>query len=134
MRYMMFYKPGHESDGNPNEDVHEALGRFIEELTESGTLLAVEGLQSSAHGARVRCVADGLRVTDGPFVQSKDVIGGFAILETRSKFEAIRIAKNFLKVMGHGESEIRLMEHDDVPAFYCHSEAALRASLLEARF
>ena len=131
MRYTMFYKPGRESDGPPSDREIAALGQLIEEMTEAGVLLATEGLQSSAHGARVRCVADGFSVTEGPFPESKDLIGGYAIVAAQSKAEAIRIAKTFLTVMGEGETEIRLMEDCEETAFNKQSEEALRAALLQ---
>jgi hypothetical protein len=91
------------------------MGKFIEEMARSGVLIATDGLQPSSKGARVR-ISDGkFTVTDGPFTETKELIAGYAIVQARSKQEAIELAKRFLKVVGQGESEIRLM-HDE-PAF-----------------
>jgi hypothetical protein len=68
-----------------------------------------EGLAPSSQGARVR-ISDGeFTVTDGPFAETKELVAGYAIIEAESKEEAIELAKRFLRVMGEGESEIRLM-------------------------
>ena len=61
----------------------------------------------SVTGARVRLANGTLNVSDGPFTESKEVIGGFAILKANSKAEAIELVKNFLKVVGEGECELR---------------------------
>jgi hypothetical protein len=83
------------------------MGKLIEELTKSGTLLATEGCLPSKMGARVRLSAGNFAVTDGPFTESKEIIGGFAMIQVASKQEAIELTKRFLKTAGDGESEIR---------------------------
>ena len=111
MRFMMLYKPGKESNIPPTPEHIAEMGRYIEKLSKTGVLLATDGLQHSAKGARVR-IADGrFTVTDGPFAEAKDVIGGFAIVKAKSKEEAIELAKDFLAMVGEGESEVRQM-HD----------------------
>src|SRR5260370_36602984 len=70
--------------------------------------MATHGLAPNSEGARVR-IADGeFTVTDGPFAETKELIAGYAIIEAQSKQEVIELAKRFLRVMGEGESEIRL--------------------------
>jgi hypothetical protein len=109
-RYMMLYKPGKENIPPTAEHIAD-MGRYIEKLSKAGVLLATDGLQSSSKGARVR-IADGrFTVTDGPFAEAKEVIGGYAIVLAKSKEEAIEHAKDFLAMVGEGESEVRLM-HD----------------------
>jgi hypothetical protein len=109
MRFMTLYKPGREVDGPPPEKELAALGQLIEEMTRAGVLIATDGLAPSSQGARVQ-ISDGrLTVTDGPFAETKELIAGYAIIEAKSKHEAIELAKRFLRVMGEGESEIRLM-------------------------
>ena len=83
------------------------MGKLIDEMTKAGTLLATEGCLPSALGARVRRSGGTLTVTDGPFVETKELVGGFAILEAASKEEAIALAKTFLDIAGDGECEIR---------------------------
>ena len=111
MRFMMIYKPGRESTVPPTPEHIAAMGRYIDKLTKAGVLVATDGLQHSSKGARVR-IADGrITVTDGPFAEAKEVIGGYAIVLATSKAEAIAHAKDFLTLVGEGESEVRQM-HD----------------------
>jgi hypothetical protein len=106
MRFLTIYK--HAETGVPptTEDMAK-MGEFIEELTKTGVLLATEGCLPSSKGARVRLSNGKLTVTDGPFTESKEVIGGFALIQAKSKEDAIELTKRFLKVAGDGESEIR---------------------------
>lgn len=83
------------------------MGQFIEESFKSGVLLATEGCLPSALGARVRMSGGQFTITDGPFAEAKELIGGFALIRTNSKAEAVEMAKRFLKIAGDGESEIR---------------------------
>src|SRR4029077_18493738 len=111
MRFMMLYKPGHEATTPPSPEHMAEMGKFIEDMAKAGILLATDGLQSSSKGARVRLTGGTFTVTDGPFAETKELIGGFAIVRVNSKDEAIEHAKRFLRMVGEGESEIRLM-HD----------------------
>jgi hypothetical protein len=115
MRFMMIYKPADTKDAEsgrpPTQDEMATMGKFIEEMAKSGVLLATDGLLPSAKGARVRQSKGKVSVTDGPFTESKELIAGFAIVQVKSKAEAIDLAKRFLKIAGDGESEIRQM-HD----------------------
>jgi hypothetical protein len=98
------------------------MAQLIEDLARSGRLIATDGLQHSSKGARVRLNEDGsFTVTDGPFTEAKEIIGGFAIIKADSKEEIIEMTKTFLRVAGGGESEIRLM-HDQA-AFDSQSTA-----------
>jgi hypothetical protein len=83
------------------------MGNLVEEGMRSGYLLAVEGCMPSATGARVRLSNGNLTVTDGPFSESKEVVGGLAILQANSREEAIEHVKNFIRVAGDGECELR---------------------------
>jgi hypothetical protein len=70
-------------------------------------LLATEGCLPTALGAKVRLSGGTIKVTDGPFTESKEVVGGFALLQASSKAEAIALVEEFLHVAGDGECEIR---------------------------
>jgi hypothetical protein len=83
------------------------MGKLIEEGMKAGWLLAVEGCLPSAKGARVSQSKGTVIVTDGPFTETKELIGGMAILQADSKGQAIELAKTFLKVAGDGECELR---------------------------
>jgi hypothetical protein len=106
MRFLTIYKSV-ETAVPPTTEVLAKMGQLIEEMTKAGVLLATEGCLPSSKGARVRLSSGKLTVTDGPFTESKEVIGGFALIQAKSKEEAIELTKRFLKVAGDGESEIR---------------------------
>jgi hypothetical protein len=107
MRFLCLYKPAKEEGAPPTQQEMAAMGQLIEEMTRAGVLLSTEGCQPSAKGARVRLSEGKVTVKDGPFTEAKELIGGFAIIEVKSKEEAIELTKRFLDVAGDGESEIR---------------------------
>jgi hypothetical protein len=106
MRFLSIYKSV-EKNVPPTPEHVANMGKLIEEGMKAGVLLATEGCLPSVLGARVRLSDGKLSVTDGPFIESKELIGGFALLQTNSKEEAIALAKKFLAVAGDGECEIR---------------------------
>jgi hypothetical protein len=85
----------------------EEMGKLIGEAMEAGWLIATEGCLPSAAGARVRLFDGKFTVTDGPFAETKELVGGFAIIQARSKQAAVEHTKYFLQVAGGGETEIR---------------------------
>src|SRR5258705_11654672 len=106
----MMDKPRYE-DIPPTPEKMATMGKIIEKMAKDGTLISPDGLQCSSKGARVRRSNGKTTVTDGPFTETKEIIGGYAIVEATSKKHAIELAKRFLEVVGEGESEVRLM-HD----------------------
>jgi hypothetical protein len=106
MRFLCLYKPAKKEGTPPTQQEMAEMGKLIEEFTKSGILLATEGCLPSAKGARVRLSQGKFVVTDGPFTESKEVVGGFALIRANSKQEAIEHTKRFLSVAGDGESEI----------------------------
>jgi len=113
MRFMTIYRPAGrkslEADVPPTEEEMMKMGAFIEELSKAGVLLAADGLLSSKTGALVRQSNGSVTVTDGPFAESKELIGGFVILRVKSRAEAIEVTERFLKLAGDGECEVREM-------------------------
>ncbi len=107
MRFLCLYKPSKPEGTPPTQQEMADMGKLIEEQMKSGTLLATEGCLPSAKGARIRLSGAKYTVTDGPFTESKELVAGFAIIRANSKQEAIEQVKNFLKVAGDGETEIR---------------------------
>jgi hypothetical protein len=93
----------------------EAMGKFVEKSLKDGTLVDTGGLLPSGDGVRVRLAGGRITVTDGPFTESKEVIGGWAILNADSKAVAVRIATEFMELHQkhwpgfEGESEVRPM-------------------------
>jgi hypothetical protein len=106
MKFLSMYKSA-ERGVPPSQEEMNKMGKLIEEGMKAGWLVATEGCLPSALGARVRSTNGKVSVTDGPFTESKEVVGGFAILRANSKEEAIQLAKDFLKVVGDGECELR---------------------------
>ena len=100
MRFMMIVKAdsSYEAGRPPDPALLAAIAKLSEEMTKSGVLLQTGGLLPSSKGARVRVSGGKMSVTDGPFVETKEIIGGFAILEAASKEEAIRLGKEFMQL------------------------------------
>ncbi|MER8008452.1 YciI family protein [Streptomyces sp. NPDC094149] len=82
----------------PSPELMQRMGELIEEVTKAGVMLDTAGLTPSAQGARVRWEGGQISVTDGPFTESKEVIGGYALMQCKDKAEALEWAKKFLKV------------------------------------
>ena len=106
MRFLSIYKTV-ETNTPPTMEHVTSMGALIEEMTRAGVLLGTEGCLPSTLGARVRQSGGKLTVTDGPFTEAKEVVGGFALLQANSKEEAIELVRKFLAVAGDGECEIR---------------------------
>ncbi len=106
MRFLSVYKTA-ERATPPTPEEMGAMGKLVEDAMKAGWLLATEGCLPSALGARVRRSGDKLTVTDGPFTESTEVIGGFAILKANSKQEAVELIRQFLQAAGEGECELR---------------------------
>ncbi len=119
MRFMMFMKPPVEIDrdeeqyGPTPEDV-SAMMAYNEELTKAGVLLALDGLHPTSKGARVRHEGGRTTVTDGPFTEAKELIGGYWIIDVKSKDEAIEWAK---RVPGNDSFEIELRQVAEMSDF-----------------
>jgi hypothetical protein len=126
MRFLSIYRAV-ERNTPPTPQEMANMGKLIEEGMRKGWLLGTEGCLPSAAGARVRRSDGKTNVTDGPFTEAKELVGGFAILKADSKEEAIELARQSLNVVGEGECELRqLYEHGaegDQPA--CHEAAAV---------
>ena len=106
MRFLSIYKKAERNTPPTPEEMAE-MGKLVEEGMKAGWLVSTEGCLPTELGARVRCSGAKVTVTDGPFTESKEVVGGFAILKANSKEEAIELAKYFLSKVGEGECELR---------------------------
>ena len=106
MRFLSIYKSV-ERGVPPTQEEMAKMGALVEEGFKSGYLVSTEGCLPSALGARVRISNGSVAITDGPFSESKEVVGGFAIIEANSKEEALQHVKKFLQVVGSGECELR---------------------------
>ena len=112
MRFMVMVKatPDSEAGVMPSQALLEAMGRFNEELVKAGVMLAGEGLQPSAKGARVRFDGDRRMVVDGPFAETRELVAGFWLWQLRSLDEAIEWARRCPNPFEHGESEIEIRQ------------------------
>lgn len=119
MKFLSIYKTA-ERSVPPSQEEMATMGKLVEEGFKAGWLVATEGCLPSKLGARVRSNDGKQTVTDGPFTESKEVVGGFAILKVNSKDEAVELAKQFLQVAGDGECELRQIYEADA----CASSAA----------
>jgi hypothetical protein len=112
MRFMMLVK-GKENSGPPPKALMEAIGQLAAEATKAGLMLQTGGLAPTAMSSRVRLAQGKVTTIDGPFTESKEVIGGFAVFEYPSKEEAVRSAVNFMELhkqhwpSWEGETEVR---------------------------
>ena len=97
MRFMMMVKTA-EGSTPPSPELMTAVGQLMGEMAKKGVLLEAGGLLPSAAGAELRLEESQVRVIDGPFAESKEVIGGFAVLKADSKPEAIELGRRFLQV------------------------------------
>lgn len=89
-----------ETGQQPTERLMTEMGKLMEEMTRSGALVSTAGLTPSAQGVRLRSNRGKISRTDGPFIETKEVIGGYAILEAPSMDAAIELTKRFLAVHG----------------------------------
>lgn len=117
MRFISMIRIQENTGQTPSEQLMNDMGKLIEEMTRSGQLVSTAGLRPTSEGVRVRLRHGKLSQTDGPFVETKEVIGGYAILEAGSKAEAVEITKRFLKIHGNEwdmECEVRQLDGPEV--------------------
>jgi hypothetical protein len=100
MRFLSLIRIDETRGQVPSEKLMSDMGRLIEEMTREGKLVATAGLRPTAEGFRVRLRRGKLSTVDLPFTEAKEVIGGYAILETGSKEEAVALTKRFLTIDG----------------------------------
>ena len=94
MRFMMIMIPNipDEADWSPDVEAVAKMGRYNEELSKAGVLLSLDGLQPPEKGARISFSGGSPNVTDGPFSEAKEVIGGYWLIQAKSKDEAVHWA------------------------------------------
>ena len=142
MRFMVIVKATKSSEAGalPSEELLAEMGKYNEELTKAGVMLAGEGLQPSSKGARVRFAGEKRIVIDGPFAETKELVAGFWLWKCASLQEAIEWAKRCPNPMPGEEAEIeirRVFEADDFgPEFTPElraQEERLRAEIEKSR-
>lgn len=131
MRYLSIFKSV-ERNAPPPPDEIARMGELIEQGFKAGWLVSTEGCLPSALGFRVRSSQGKVTVVDGPFTEAKEVVGGFAILEAKSKEEVIELTKNFIRVAGDGECEIRQLFEAPQPGEANPAKACLDETVSKA--
>lgn len=121
MQFLMLIKVANDADYEagkpPPPELEAAMGELMAEWSQAGAMVSAAGLKPPSQGARLRLTPGKVMVTDGPFTESKEVIGGFFILEARDRAAAIEMTRRFvevhLKVLGndfHLECEVRQVD------------------------
>ncbi len=106
MRFISIYRPA-KPGLPPTHKMIEEMGKFMTEAVRAGVLLATEGFgPTTATDLKVRLAHGDVRVTDGPFSEAKEVIGGFALMSCKSREELLEWTRRFLEIAGDGECEI----------------------------
>jgi hypothetical protein len=117
MKYLMLIKHSESYRGEPiPQALMDAMGEFVNEGFKSGILKDTAGLKPTAEGFRVRSSKNRLSVTDGPFTEAKEIVGGYAMVEVASKEQAMKVARDFMELHRvhwpafEGECEVRELE------------------------
>jgi hypothetical protein len=121
MQFLMLIKiannPDYEAGKRPPAELETAMGSLIGEWSKSGAMVSASGLRPTSEGARVRLTAGKVKVSDGPFAEAKEVIGGFFILEAKDRPAAVGLTRRFVELHGqvlgddfHLECEVRQLE------------------------
>ena len=115
MRYMIINKADADSEAGklPAPEVGEAVGNVVEDLSKAGVLLFAEGVHRSSLGARVKVDGGKRTVTDGPFAETKELVGGMIVVEVRSRDEAIEWAARLAEALGQEVEVRRVVEEAD---------------------
>jgi len=104
MKFLLTYQG--DTSKPPTPETMAAIGKFGEEMTKAGVLLMTGGLVRPNTGTRLKLVAGKFSVTDGPFPETKELIDGFALINVRSKQEAIEMGQRFMSIAGDGDAEV----------------------------
>jgi hypothetical protein len=113
MRFLSMIRVNENTGQVPSEQLMQDMGVLIDEMTRTGVLISTAGLRPTKEGVRVRLRKGALSTVDGPFAETKEVVGGFAIVEAASMKEAVELTKRFLKVHGDEwdiECEVRQLD------------------------
>ena len=113
MKFLMMIKHAEQAPGafTPPKSLMDAMGAFMGEGFAKGWLKDTAGLKPTKQGVRIRQKAGKLTTTDGPFTEAKEIVGGYAIVETKTREEALEIAQRFME-----------LHRIHIPDFECESE------------
>ena len=113
MRYLSMIRIDEGAGQVPSEQLMNDMGKLMDEMTREGKLIRTGGLRPTSEGFRVRLRRGKTTIVDGPFTEAKEVIGGYAILEAKSREEALELTERFLRIHGDEwdiECEVRQLE------------------------
>ncbi len=117
MKYLMFIKHDESYRNQPiPKALNDAMGEFVQESFKSGVLKDTGGLRPTSEGFRIRSSKNKLTVTDGPFSEGKEVVGGYAMVEVPSREQALKVARDFMELHRvhwpsfEGECEVRPLD------------------------
>ena len=140
MRFMMIVKSSAacEAGRTPSEELLAAMGEYNKELMRAGVLVDLSGLQPTSKGARVKYLGGKTTVVDGPFAETKELIGGYWIIDVKSKAEAIEWAKRIpVQADDNEEREIEVRQYyeftDFLPGKAIQEARELEKQLVESR-
>ena len=91
----------------PRPELYEEMGKFVEEATKAGVIVATGGIAPTSEGAIITLKNGEFTVVDGPFAEAKEIVGGWALMECHDLDEAVEWSKRFLGVLGEGEVRVR---------------------------
>jgi hypothetical protein len=123
MRFLMMHRLDERAPEawNPSQEFMKTMGEFVQEGFASGVLITAEGVHPSEKGSLVRKTdesdGEGITVTDGPFTEAREVIGGFALINAVDRAEAVAFASRYAALFSEVEVEVRqVVEFEDLPA------------------
>jgi hypothetical protein len=117
MQFLSLIRVAEDTGQKPSERLMTEMGQLIDEMTKNGSLIATAGLRPSREGVRLRSNHGKLSRTDGPFTETKEVIGGYALLEAATLGDAIELTRRFLEVHGDEwnlECEVRPLDGSEM--------------------
>ena len=114
MRFMMMTTDDASSTGTPpSPEMYAEMGKLIEEMTKAGVLVRSVKLKPSATAKRLVFTSNDMRVLDGPFIESKELLGGFAVMELSDMDDAIGMCRRYAEILGGTlEIDARIVDTD----------------------
>jgi hypothetical protein len=130
MRFMIIRKADKETEAGimPSQELLGAMGQFMEEMGKAGILLGGEGLHPTSKGVRVKFSDGKPKVIDGPFAEAKELVGGYCLIEVKSREEAIDWVRRWPVLDGHGNVEIEIRQLFEAEDFGAEFTPELRAA------
>ncbi len=135
MRFLIIRKADKDTEAGamPNEKLLAEMGRYMDQMAKAGILLAGEGLQATALGARVKYSKGKPSVIDGPFTETKELIAGYSMIQVKSRQEAIEWAKRWPTLDSNGNVELEIRQLFEMEDFGAELTPELRAAEVQMR-